>query len=157
MSMIDAERNRQSESRRTKGWWLSLVLTALGLVDAGYLTYIKLSGAYAYCGGFGECEVVNQSRFAELWGLPIAVYGAAAYLLIGALLFLEARNGQWLEIAPMGVFGVTLFGTLFSAYLTYIEIEVLHAICPYCVVSAIVMTLLWIISMIRLRASDEAG
>lgn len=139
------------EERRSRSWWLSLGLAALGLLDAAYLTYIKISGAYAYCGGFGECEVVNQSRFAELWGQPIALYGAAAYVLIGILLMLELRTGRWAELGPLGIFGVALFGTLFSAYLTYIEIAVLHAICPYCVISAIVMTLLWLISMVRLR------
>jgi uncharacterized membrane protein len=142
-----------ADSHRSKIWWLSLGLGAIGLLDAVYLTYIKVSGAYAYCGGFGECEVVNQSRFAELWGLPIALYGAIAYLLIIGLLLLELRQGSWPEISPLGVFGITLFGTLFSAYLTYIEIAVLHAICPYCVISAIVMTLLWSTSTVRLRYS----
>jgi len=153
MSMSDVEPAGPPESRPTRVWWLSLVLAVVGLLDAGYLTYVKVSGSYAYCGGFGECEVVNQSRFAVLWGLPIAIYGAAAYLVIVILLLLELRSSRWHEMGPLGVFGVTLFGTLFSAYLTYIEIEVLHAICPYCVVSAIVMTLLWVSSMLRLRAS----
>ncbi|MGA9532521.1 MAG: vitamin K epoxide reductase family protein [Anaerolineales bacterium] len=140
-------------SHRSRTWWLSLGLGAIGLLDSLYLTYIKISGAYAYCGGFGECEVVNQSRFAELWGLPIAAYGAVAYLLIIGLLMFELRNGRWPDLGPLGIFGLTFFGTLFSAYLTYIEIAILQAICPYCVVSAMVMTILWLISMVRLRQS----
>jgi uncharacterized membrane protein len=79
-----------------------------------------------------------------------------AYIAIIILLYLERQKGFWYANAPLIIFGITLAGTLYSAYLTYIEVAVLYAICPYCVVSAIVMVLLLIIAIIRLvRGTPE--
>jgi uncharacterized membrane protein len=153
MSMHDSAPAADAGAGRTAAWWFSLSLAAVGLLDAIYLTYVKLASAYAYCGGFGECEVVNQSRYAQLWGLPIALYGAGAYAVILGLLLLEQRGRWWSEQAPLALFGLTLFGTLFSAYLTYIEVGILRAICPYCVLSAIAMTVLFLIAIVRVRRS----
>jgi uncharacterized membrane protein len=71
-------------------------------------------------------------------------------LVLIILLYLEQQKGFWSANAPLLIFGITLAGTLYSVYLTYIEIAVLYAICPYCVLSAIVMVLLFIIAIIRL-------
>jgi uncharacterized membrane protein len=132
-------------------WHSSLLLAAIGLIDSIYLTWVKLAGAYASCFGIGNCELVNQSRFSELWGQPIALLGAGAYLLIIALLWVESRRPSLREASRLGMFGMTTFGLLFSGYLTYIEIAVLRAICPYCVLSALVMSVLWVLAILRLR------
>jgi uncharacterized membrane protein len=132
----------------------SIVLAAIGLVDAAYLTWIKLSNSYAICGPIGDCESVNTSRYAEIGGVPIALLGAGAYLLILILLLLEPQGGVWKEYGSMMVFGISFAGVLFSAYLTYIEVAVLHAICPYCVLSAIVMVILLILAITRLVRSQ---
>ena len=128
----------------------SIVLAAIGLVDALYLTWVKLTNSYAVCGPIGDCESVNSSRYAQIGGVPIALLGAGAYLVILALLFLEARGGVWKEYGSMVVFGISFAGVLFSAYLTYIEVAVLHAICPYCILSAIVMVILLALTITRL-------
>ena len=132
-------------------WWPSVVLAALGLVDAAYLTLIKLTGGAVACSNVGDCEVVNNSRFAVIGGVPIALLGAGAYLVILVLLGLERSNPAAGEATRMAVFGLTLVGTLYSAYLTYVEFAILKAICPYCVASAIILTLLLVLSIIRLR------
>jgi len=103
-----------------------------------------------YCGGSGECETVANSPYAEIAGIPIAFIGLAGYVGILACVYLEARSSFWQQNSPLIIFGMTLAGTLYSAYLTYVEIAVIHAICPYCVVSAILMTLLFVIAIIRL-------
>jgi uncharacterized membrane protein len=128
----------------------SIILACLGLVDALYLTYVKVSHTFALCGPLGDCESVNTSRYSEIAGIPISILGAAAYFLILLLLVMEPRASFWKSNGPLMVFGVSLVGVLYSAYLTYIEISVLKAICPYCVVSAGILVLLLILSIFRL-------
>lgn len=131
--------------------WASILLGGLGLIDSAYLTWIKLTGSAVACSNVGECEVVNNSRFAEIGGVPIALLGAVSYLAIILLLGIELRSPAAGETIRMGVFGLTLVGTLYSGYLTYVELAILRAICPYCVASAIIMTMLLILSIARLR------
>jgi uncharacterized membrane protein len=73
------------------------------------------------------------------------------YLAIALLLALEDRAGALETYGPLAVFGLALTGTLYSAYLTYVELFVLHAVCPYCVVSAVLMTAIFILAVIRFR------
>jgi uncharacterized membrane protein len=135
-----------------KDWlrWVSLGLTALGALDAGYLSYIKLAHVEAICRGVGDCEAVNSSVYAQIGGVPIALFGLAAYLAILALLVLESRVPILHDYARLAIFGLALTGTLYSAYLTYVELFVIHAICPFCVTSALLMTGLFILAVVRL-------
>jgi uncharacterized membrane protein len=130
---------------------VSFITTGIGILDTLYLSWIKISHQQVFCGTSGQCETVNNSSYSVILGIPIAYLGLGTYLVILALLYLENRGIFWQENAPLFVFGFTLVGVLFSAYLTYIEFAVLHAICPYCVLSAIVLLVLFIISLIRLR------
>ncbi|MCI0521094.1 MAG: vitamin K epoxide reductase family protein [Chloroflexi bacterium] len=128
----------------------AMLVTLVGLVDSAYLSWNKLTHRQVFCGTSSQCETVNNSIYAEINGIPIAILGVGAYLVILALLYLEGRGGLWQEVAPLAVFGMSLVGTLYSAYLTYIESAVLHAVCPYCVVSAVCITLLLVLAIIRL-------
>jgi uncharacterized membrane protein len=128
----------------------SFIAALVGLVDSIYLSATKLMKTEVFCGGSTSCATVNSSRWAEIAGIPIAFLGAGMYVVILALLYLEARGGFWKEYSPLVIFGITLAGTLYSAYLTYVEIAILRAICPYCVVSAIALALLFIVSVLRL-------
>lgn len=129
----------------------SIILAAVGLLDALYLSWIKLANQEAVCYGVGDCATVNASQFAEIGGIPIAVLGAGAYLVILLALWREERSAFLRENGPLIVFGISLVGVLYSAYLTYIELFVIHAVCPYCVLSAVVLVLLLLLSGIRLR------
>lgn len=133
----------------------SLILAAIGLLDSIYLTWVKVANRYALCGPIGDCESVNSSQYSEVYGVPIAFFGAIAYFIIILLLWLEARGGRWQEYGAMVVFGISLAGVLYSTYLTYIEIAVLRAICPYCVVSAVVLVLLLILAILRLIGEQD--
>jgi len=133
----------------------SLVLALIGLVDSIYLTYIKLANATASCAGIGDCESVNSSKYAEVAGIPIALLGAGAFLTIIVFLLIENRSDYWRDNAPMFVFGISLAGVLYSAYLTYVEIAILRAICPYCVISALVLVALLVISVVRLLKEEN--
>ena len=142
----------QAIKPQTKDWlrWISAVLAALGALDAIYLSYIKLAHVEAICRGVGDCEAVNSSVYSQIGGIPIALFGLAAYLAILALLIAEPRLAALRDYVPLAVFGLALTGTLYSAYLTYVELFVIHAICPYCVISAILITGLVILAVVRL-------
>lgn len=131
--------------------WFSLVLATLGLVVASYLVYIKFNPASSLCTGVGGCASVNASIYSELMGLPVAAYGAAAFAFLLGILLFETRSNLLREWGPLAVFGTALAGTLYSAYLTYLEIAVIKAICPYCVTTAVIMTLIFLVSIFRLR------
>lgn len=135
---------------------LSIALAAIGLIDSLYLMIIKLTNNKGLClQGIGDCWTVNTSRYSEISGIPISILGALAYLAILVLLYLETREGFWNEYSSIFVFGIALTGTLYSAYLTYLEIAVIKAICPFCVISAVVITALLVISIIRMIRSDH--
>jgi uncharacterized membrane protein len=131
--------------------WLSIALAVVGLVVASYLVYIKFDPNSLLCTGVGDCTSVNTSLYSELMGIPVAAFGAAAFAFLLAVLLLETRSGFAREWGPLLVFGAALAGTLYSAYLTYIELFVIDAICPYCVTSAIAMTLIFVVSIFRLH------
>ncbi len=142
-------------SLRERLWSLSLGVAILGLLDAAYLTIVKLTHNEAQCiPGVGDCFSVNTSRYSEIMGIPIALLGAMAYLTIILLLLLETRGGFWEENAGLAIFGISLFSVLYSAYLTYLEIYVIRAICPFCIVSAIAMVILFVLSIARLASSQ---
>lgn len=124
------------------------LLALAGLGVAAYLSYVELFHAEAFCGPIGGCNVVQTSRYARLFGvLPIGVLGAGGYLLILAC---SAAQQAWKQrlgrAARLAIFAGALFGTVFSAYLTCIEIFILHAVCIWCLSSAVLITLILTIS-----------
>lgn len=130
----------------------AIILSLVGAVDSAYLAWLKITGSVAACSNVGDCSAVNSSRYAEIAGVPIAVLGLLGYLAIIGLFVLELRLPNWKEGLRLAFFGFTLAGTLYSIYLTYVEVAILRAICPYCVVSAVVMIGLFIIAIYRLRS-----
>jgi len=134
----------------------SVILAIIGLIDSIYLSWEKIFHVEVFCGGSGDCQTVANSPYSEIAGIPIAYLGVGVYIVIIALLYLEGRGTFWRQNSPLIIFGLTLAGTIYSIYLTYLEIAVIYAICPYCVISAVVMTLLFIVAIIRLfRDSSE--
>ncbi len=124
----------------------SILLAVLGLLDSIYLVWVKYTGTYALCGPLGNCESVNSSQYSEIFGIPISLLGAGAFAIMIVLLLLENRGQIWSEFSSMVVFGMSLIGVLYSIYLTYIEVAVLKAICPYCVISALILVILLLLS-----------
>lgn len=124
----------------------TLALAGIGI--AGYLTYVHCAGLHPICGISHGCETVQTSRYASLVGVPVAVLGLATYVLI--LISLRMRG----ERALLGGYALTLIGFGFSVYLTYREVFTIHAICTWCVSSAIVFTLLAIVGAVRVLRVD---
>jgi uncharacterized membrane protein len=125
-------------------------LAILGLLVSIYMTIYKLTDNDAMCIGSGGCSVVNSSRYSEVNGIPVAVLGILGYASILALLFLENRPGFFRENGVMMLFGVTLTGFLFTLYLIFVEVALIKAYCPFCLTSQAVMTVIFILSVIRL-------
>ena len=127
----------------------SIALTLVGLAIALYLSYVETRAIPAICGPVGDCNTVQNSPYASLFGfLPVAVAGVAGYLAILALLFSTRYGSGWLaSLASLGILGVTFFGSLFSVYLTYLELFVIKAVCSWCLATAVIMTLLMLINL----------
>lgn len=126
---------------------LRLAICVLALIGIGigtYLTYVHYEGLKVLCLSSGGCETVQSSKYAKLDGIPVAVLGLAGY--IGILLSLALRG----DTGRAAGFGLALVGFLFSMYLTYRELFTIKAICQWCVGSAVLMTLLLILTAIRL-------
>lgn len=130
--------------------WVSFILALIGILDSIYLFIYKLSNNNAMCLGNGDCATVNASRYSEIYGIPVSLLGILAYLAILILIIFEVRNIFTKENSNLLVFGISLVGVIFSAYLTYIEYFVIFAVCPFCILSAVVITLLFIISIYKL-------
>ena len=125
-------------------------LAILGLLVSIYMTIYKLTDNDAMCIGSGGCSVVNSSRYSEVNGIPVAVLGVFGYASILALLFLETRPGFFQQNGVMMLFGVTLTGFLFTLYLIFVEVALIKAYCPFCLTSQGVMTVIFILSVVRL-------
>jgi uncharacterized membrane protein len=126
-----------------------LILALIGVGVAGYLTYVHYAGLKVVCLSSGGCETVQSSRFAKLGGVPVALLGLIGYIAILGSLMIRG------ELARLAGFGIALIGFLFSLYLTYRELFTIKAICQWCVSSAVLMTLLAILTAVRaLREPD---
>ena len=127
-----------------------IVLCVAGVLVAVILTSFHYSPATAagLCASAGGCETVNTSPYSTLAGIPIALIGLGAYLVIGGLAVAATRDWPIREAAPLLVFGLALIGVLYSAYLTYLELFVIRAVCPWCVASALIMTSIWILALV---------
>lgn len=135
------------------------VLSLVGVFLATYLTLYKLGYVETLACGTGSCEVVQASRWSRLFGQPVAMWGIAFYL---AMFGLSAAGsfGQLTESRPVALALALMsgFGVLFSGWLTYVEVAELHAICRYCVGSAGIVVVLFVLSALDLRMpADQNG
>ena len=127
------------------------VVCLVGIAIAGYLTYVHYDGLKVLCLASGGCETVQSSRYAKLDGIPVAVLGLAGYVTILLSLAIPGDGGR-----ATG-FGIALIGFLFSMYLTYRELFTIHAICQWCVASAVLMTALAILTGARALGEPAAA
>ncbi|HWI50820.1 MAG TPA: vitamin K epoxide reductase family protein [Symbiobacteriaceae bacterium] len=128
-----------------------MLLALVGLGISVYLTWAYTAHVAPICGASGGCETVQTSEYAWIAGVPVPMLGALGYTGILALTVLALRLEDRRELLLLGLFGATLIGVLFSAYLTYIEFFVIFAICRWCIASAIVMLLAFLLSVVAYR------
>ena len=133
-----------------------MIIAALALGGLGVATYLALY-KLGYIGtlacGAGGCEIVQMSRWATLLGLPVAVWGVGFYVVLFGVALLGTMDRfvdeTWVSHALLALTG---WGVVFSAWLTYLELFVINAICIFCVVSAIIVTVIFLVSIVEWRA-----
>ena len=124
--------------------WVIPVLSVLGIGVAFYLTYVETSGTEAICGPVGDCNTVQASPYATLFGvLPVGLLGIIGYaLILGAWAIYTWGDTKWQWITAVSIWGMSFFGVLFSIYLTFLEPFVIGATCMWCISSAIFQTVI---------------
>jgi uncharacterized membrane protein len=141
--------------------WVNItlpILSLVGLAIAGYLTYVEATQSMAVCGPVGDCNAVQQSSYAKLFGVfPIGVLGLLGYLGIAAAWLISQRtSGAIQRYAVLTMMGMTFFGVTFSIYLTYLEPFVIGATCLWCLGSAVIITAqMWLALLPALDALEE--
>jgi uncharacterized membrane protein len=158
MQRAKAEAEYSSVQRQP---WLDYTIVALclaGILVAGYLSYTHLFNQSIVCTTGGGCDRVNSSKYASFLSIPVAYIGLAGYLFLLGASLLRWRLPHWRSRLDWLLFLAGLFGFVFSAYLTVMELFVIEAICTWCVVSATLMTILFGIYAVRIwRGVDEIG
>jgi uncharacterized membrane protein len=129
---------------------LIALLAVVGACIATYLTLYKLGVIGTLSCSIGSCETVNTSKWSRLLGLPIAAWGLGYYLtvLVVAIVGTQPR----FEGSPgfaRALVGLTTVGLVVSGYLTALELFVIHAICMWCVISALIATTIFGLSLQR--------
>ena len=129
-------------------------LSLIGAFVALYLTLYKLGYIGQLTCSVGSCETVQTSKWATLLGFPVAAWGLATYVILFVLAlvglqpaFEQSRSISW------GLVSLSGWSVLFSGWLTYLELFVIDAICMWCVLSAVIMTLVFAASIFDLRAT----
>jgi uncharacterized membrane protein len=126
-----------------------LVLAAIGAGIAGYLLYERWTGGAPVC-GTGGCEIVQNSKYSKLAGVPVALLGLIAYLVI----FATALSRS--ELARVAGAAVALGGLVFALYLIYVQAALIDAFCQWCLASDVVIALLALLTSLRLVRATPA-
>jgi uncharacterized membrane protein len=138
------------------GWHLGiarlgiLLLSGAGIAVSAYLLIVRATSGAA-CFGLGDCAAVNASPYSELAGVPVSLLGLITYILLFALTLVWLRTSpDSFSLLALAVFGLSAAGLGFSAWLTYVELFIILAICPWCVSSAGIITTIFGLSLSEL-------
>jgi uncharacterized membrane protein len=133
--------------------WIIPPLAMIGLAIAVYLSYVEVSETRAVCGPVGNCNAVQSSPYAKLFGiLPIAVMGMGGYIAILAVwLFQQFGPEPFKRRARLVLWGLGIFSVLLSSYLTFLEPFVIGATCALCLASAVVLVMILWVSILPAR------
>lgn len=139
-----------------------LLLICLGVLITSYLSYLKLADQESVClsGGMLNCEAVLNSRYSEInWfgsSVPIAYLGWVVYVLLLGIWFWEATS-KHADVAIAVFFGLNAFAWLYSLYLVYLQFFVLRAACPWCLSHEANITVIFGLTVFRLRNYLQAA
>jgi uncharacterized membrane protein len=123
------------------------VLSLAGVAVAGYLTYVHWFDKSIVCVGLSSCAEVAESDYAWIAGIPVAFLGLLGYVALTAVSVFWLRVGERFDIWPLlAVWGMSVAGVAYSAYLTYVELFVIDAVCIWCITSAAIMTVVFLVA-----------
>ncbi len=136
---------RDRETKAFKGpTWIIPLLALIGIVIAGYMSYVEVTRTDAVCGPIGDCNTVQDSIYAKILGIPVGVVGIFGYLGILLMWLIQTYGPANLRtLATRAIWAMGWFGILFSIYLTFLEPFVIGASCAWCLSSAVVMSLIF--------------
>ena len=136
---------------------LTALVALVGLFVALYLWLYKAGVIGALACGAGSCETVQLSKWATLMNLPVAAWGVAFYAVVCAVaIALVQERWEGSRKLSLALLLLTTWGVMFSLWLTYLELFVIHAICRWCVVSAVIACVLWVLAVADWRAVRRA-
>jgi uncharacterized membrane protein len=134
---------------------LTLALSVIGAGIAAYLTYVHYDDSVLVCTAGGGCHTVQESAYATIGPIPIAILGLGMFLTLGVLALIRIFNVTISvispEIATYAAWGITLSALLYYAYLVYVELFVLDAICQWCVGTTIATVAIFVVESFALR------
>ena len=144
--------------------WLQLLMLLLALAGLGVSAYLMwgytVPGATLSCGASSGCEAVKNSEYSSILGIPMPAIGLWTYSFLFLLLIGQSHaaivSRGWSAYVALAIFGISLTGVLYSAYLTYLELFVIYAICRWCVASAVIMVAIFILSIFNLQNSNQS-
>ncbi|WP_420631057.1 vitamin K epoxide reductase family protein [Candidatus Leptofilum sp.] len=126
------------------GWWAIPLLSIAGL---GIMLYLSTIPETTICYPSGACQVIQQSEYGEILNVPVGIWGALGYFAILATWSVSLiGSSRLLRVVPWALLALTLLGVLFSLYFTFLEPFIIGATCPWCLTSAILMTILFWLS-----------
>jgi len=152
---------RESAAGRRPAWrallWAPVLLSLLGIGVSGYLVVKRFTGGGLACTRWAQCDVVNNSLYSKIYGVPVSALGLVGYsallaVAVAALVLVGRRQRLALGLG----FLMALGGFGFSLYLTYVEVYIIEALCSWCVTSAVLITLLTAVNGIGLWRSGPA-
>ncbi|PIQ73512.1 hypothetical protein COV58_02090 [Candidatus Roizmanbacteria bacterium CG11_big_fil_rev_8_21_14_0_20_36_8] len=125
--------------------WLATIMVMFGFLDTLYLSYNHFNSSIIICseGIFGNCGEVLNSQYSTVFGFPLAVIGLIYYFIFGYLFWVALTLGG--KLYKRLIFIQTALGLVFSAYLTFLQFFIIKSLCPYCLLSAIISLILYLL------------
>jgi uncharacterized membrane protein len=132
--------------RRTHPGVILAVLDVVGLLIAGYLSWVELGGGVPYCGPLHGCETVAQSQYARIGGIPVAVFGVllSGVLLALAIAWVKTDKPELLDVH----YGLSLIGVIFEIYFLSVQVFILHAVCIWCTTYGLSLVLRFLVALV---------
>ncbi len=125
-----------------------MALDAFGFVVASYLSYVELQGKLPYCGPLSGCQEVALSEYSRIGGpngIPVAVFGVGLSVTLFVFAYVWYRTDATWALATH--YGLSLAGTLFECYFTYLELFVIHAVCVWCAMYGISLVVRFLVAL----------
>jgi uncharacterized membrane protein len=126
-----------------------VVLAVAGIAVAGYLLWARETGSALVC-PTGGCETLQDSAYAELFGIPVALLGVVGYMLLLVTALARGEAARSLQTV------VALAAAVFGGYLLYVQIEVIGAVCQWCLASDAIITGITMLALLRLKVAQES-
>lgn len=145
-----AQKGRSLSADSAVQSWSLPIFALFGLGIGIYLSSVALTHSEAMCGPIGDCMSVQASPHSRLFGIPMSLWGVVFYLGILLLWSMQRfTTADWSRRSTLALLAFSVFGVVFSVYLTSLELFVIHAVCIWCLTSAVLATLIMLTVMLK--------